>query len=751
MNHLPDPETLQKNLKKREQELECLYRVTAETHSDHDLRTMLLNIAEYLRQGLQFPDNSFPAVELDGVRYSVERDVPRDEVLTQFGSDIVTCNRKRGTVSVWCGNGAAFLREEEELIREVAGLVSKAVERREMEAELKQYAGKLEELDTKVWRRRHEEMFMRAPTPLLITGLNADVMRANPAFYRLLDYPTDGSVELNLVRDRLYENAEEVRAIIYQKLLEDGVVNGLEVNLIGRDGNPVPVLASCAFIDLDGERCIESDYKDIRVRKALEEELIEQNENLERKVRDRTADLQSQKDLLVRKNQELLAMTKKLEEHRSRLQALFEAITDTVIVVDGDLNLTMTNQKEMGNRGKCFRKVFSQKEPCQDCLARKVFAEKKPASQEKVVDDEYYLIRAYPIFDANCRVNAVLESSRRITKEKSMERQLLQADKLASLGQLVSGIGHEINNPNTFIRGNLFIVQEAMQDIFPILDKHHRTHPELRIARLNYDIFRQNVPILINDMVEGANRIKGIVEGLRKFGKRDDGFLNEMVDVNRVAESCLRLVDNQIRRNALVTVNLAADLPKIMGNAQKLQQVILNILINASQAMDKPRGKIRVSTFLEGKEVAIRLKDNGKGMNEKTIGQIFDPFFTTKRHQGGTGLGLSIAYGIVKEHKGRIEVVSEVGVAPPSASIFPWQARRNDEQILVIDDDQAVLNYLNIFLLQAGTFDVTTLANSARAYGELQNNAYDLLLLDMDMPEVTGLDILKTIQETTSI
>jgi signal transduction histidine kinase len=108
-----------------------------------------------------------------------------------------------------------------------------------------------------------------------------------------------------------------------------------------------------------------------------------------------------------------------------------------------------------------------------------------------------------------------------------------------------------------------------------------------------------------------------------------------------------------------------------MGNAQKLQQVILNMLINASQAIDKPRGTLKVTTRLDGKEVQVRVKDNGKGIDEKTIGQIFDPFFTTKRNQGGTGLGLSIAYGIIKEHKGRIGVVSEVGVGTTFCIYLP--------------------------------------------------------------------------------
>jgi PAS domain S-box-containing protein len=555
--------------------------------------------------------------------------------------------------------GGVFLREEEELVKETARMVAKAIGRREMQAELRQYVGKMEESDHKK-SKRYIDLLDRAPIPIAVSRLNGEIVKANAAFYRLLGYPSDGSVRLNFVRSNLYENPE-VRAYIYQSLLEAGKLEGLELNLFDRKGNTVPVLGSYVFVETDGGRYIESIYKNIRSRKDIESRLIEENETLERAVQERTLDLENQKNLLVKKNLELVALTGKIKMHRTRLQALFKAITDTVTVIDPDFNILMSNNEQIGNKGKCYKKVFGQNEQCPDCLMARVLLERVPITQEKVVDDEYYLIQAYPIFNSECTIDAVLEISRVITKEKHMERQLLQADKLASLGQLVSGIGHEINNPNTFIRGNLQIVQEAFNDIFPILDDYYRVRPELKIARLGYDIFRKNIPILIDDMVQGSNRIKGIVDGLRKFGKRDDGFLNEVVNLNAITESCLRLVDNQIRRTADVKADLDPDLPTIVGNSQKLQQVILNILINASQAIEQPRGDIKVSSRHEDGEVIIRIKDNGKGMDEKTIGQIFDPFFTTKRNKGGTGLGLSIAYGIIKEHQGRIEVVSEVG------------------------------------------------------------------------------------------
>jgi len=174
-------------------------------------------------------------------------------------------------------------------------------------------------------------------------------------------------------------------------------------------------------------------------------------------------------------------------------------------------------------------------------------------------------------------------------------------------------------------------------------------------------------------MAQGANRIKTIVEGLRKFAKRDDGVLNDEVDLNEIIHSCLRLVANQIGRKAKVKLEIDGNIPKVRGNFQRLEQVVVNILINASQAIEKKMGAIVIRTaFLEKEgENLLRISDDGKGIDEKTLKQIFDPFFTTKRNQGGTGLGLSIAYGIIKEHKGRIDVESKPGVGTTFAIHIP--------------------------------------------------------------------------------
>lgn len=667
MKPQPDLKRIKEDLEKRNRELACLYSVAAENRLDDNPEERLKAVTEHIMKGLQLPDTASVSIWLDEIEYTV-KPIEKESVLETISFDIVVEGVKRGTVEIYFQEKTGLSEEEMRFIKEISLKVSNVIERRELAAELEQYVGRLKELvyektrELERSKKRYEDYFKDAPTPMLISDFNGDIMKANRAFYRLLQYPEDGSVHLNFVRDGLYENPA-IRPVLFDKLKKDGFVESLEVSLLDRNGLPIPVIASYIIIDVDGVPCVESVYKDIRVRKELERRLIEHNENLERNVRQRTLDLENQKDLLLKKNNELVALTEKLRLSKLRLQTLFKAIPDTVAVIDANHNIVMANRNSIGNKGKCYKKIFNQTKVCEDCHISKVFNEKSSVKLERMIDNEYYLINAYPIYDSNNQVIGALEFSRVITKEKNMEQQLLQADKLASLGQLVSGIAHEINNPNTFIKGNLMIIQEALSDMLPIIDRAFESDPSLKIARLNYEIFRQSIPVLVDDMVQGANRIKGIVDGLRKFAKKDEGLLNEQVNVNNIIESCLRLVDNQIKRTSDVNVEFDPDLPEVIGNSQKLQQVVVNVLINASQAIDKPKGNIMVETYRQNaEEIVVKISDNGKGMDEKTLKQIFDPFFTSKRHHGGTGLGLSIAYGIIKEHKGRIDVESKPGL-----------------------------------------------------------------------------------------
>ncbi len=675
---------LEYDLKERIKELECLYIISSQIESGKNLEQILKNSAASLVKGFQYPEMACAAIILDQSQFTPGT-ISCEHIKASLQSDIVVNGKTRGCVKIGYLKEGDFLEEEKKLIKEIGHMISKAVEKHELQLELQKYVGNLKELvkaktkELEKSKKRFEDLFENAPDGIVISELNGDILKANRAFYRMLHYPEDGSVQLNFVRDKLYANIPRIRPFIFKKLKEKGFLEGMEMSLIDSRGKQCPVIGSFIFVEFDGRRCIEEVYKDIRLRKELEQELIRQNENLERIVHTRTADLEKQKDLQVNKNKELVSLTEKLKESRNKLQTLFDAITDQVVMIDRDFNIKMANRKEGTHSGKCHKKIFNLSRPCDSCPGAMVFQQKKSITLEQKYGEEYYLLQAYPIFDDHGEVEGVLEFSRLITKQKNMEIQLMQTDKLASLGQLVSGIAHEINNPNTFIRGNVLIIQEAMKDILPILDEYSRNEKTLQIARLNYDVFKSNILILLDDMAQGTNRIKTIVEGLRKFAKRDDGVLNDEVDINDIIQNCLRLVANQIGRKAKVNLALNGDIPKVKGNAQRLEQVIVNILINASQAIEKKMGAIEISTaFLEKEnEALLKISDDGKGIDGKTLKQIFDPFFTTKRNQGGTGLGLSIAYGIIKEHKGRIEVESKLDSGTTFSIYIPVSQKEN--------------------------------------------------------------------------
>jgi len=240
---------------------------------------------------------------------------------------------------------------------------------------------------------------------------------------------------------------------------------------------------------------------------------------------------------------------------------------------------------------------------------------------------------------------------------------LVQTEKQASLGKLVAGIAHEINNPIQFIHGNMGVLSESLLDVLPILDEHSATHPGLRIARLDYPFFREQVPTLLGDMANGASRIRAIVRDLRTFARREESALDEVVDLTETVHASVRLLNNQLK-HLRVELDLEPTLPALRGNLTQLQQVVLNALQNACQAM-RPgaEGRIRVRARAEqgGAWVRLSVEDNGCGIAPEVRDRIFDPFFTTKQRSEGTGLGLAISLGIVQRHQGRIDVESLVG------------------------------------------------------------------------------------------
>lgn len=409
----------------------------------------------------------------------------------------------------------------------------------------------------------------------------------------------------------------------------------------------------------------------------LKNQLKKNIQKLETLVKEKTLEVEESN----RRNKALQELTEALDRSKKKLQIFFTTITDIIVVIDQAYTISLSNKAYLKEGDKCYNRIFGMDTICSFCPAGKAFEKANPLTIETKVNNKHYLLQAYPIMNKTGKVMRVLEKCTDITKEKQIELQLVQSYKLASLGKLVAGVAHEINNPNTFIKGNLKIIKEALSDIIPLLNQYQEKNVDFTIARLKFNVFKENIPLLIDDMIKGVNRIKKIVDGLRNFARKNEGGLDDDIDINVIVYNCLRLIENQIRRNAELKLDLAKSIPIFKGNFQKLEQVLVNMIINASQAINNKQGIIKIKTGYDEKkyEVILSINDNGSGIDESTLRYIFDPFFTTKRDSGGTGLGLSISYGIVKEHKGRIEVESQKGRGTTFHIFIPIiQSNEND-------------------------------------------------------------------------
>lgn len=320
-------------------------------------------------------------------------------------------------------------------------------------------------------------------------------------------------------------------------------------------------------------------------------------------------------------------------------------------------------------------------------------------------------------------------------KIKQINLKLMQTERLASVGQLAAGAAHEINNPLAIIyaRAQLLEMRES--------DEGKKKN------------FRQ--------MMEQIERITSILNNLMDFAKPSPPVM-EKIDLNEVVERALTFVMSGLeKRDIKVSTAFSADLPRIDGDPRRLEQVFLNLLINAEHALEGKDGdaKIKVVTAVDKLRsvVTAAVSDNGMGIPKDNLRKIFDPFFTTKEEGKGTGLGLSTSYGIVSSHYGDIKVKSIVGKGTTMMVELPMDranAKENAEKvadseaILVVDDEQTVRELLEEALSDQG-YDVDAVADAEEGLRKLREKKYNLLLLDIRMPRMGGLSFLSKVKDFT--
>lgn len=350
---------------------------------------------------------------------------------------------------------------------------------------------------------------------------------------------------------------------------------------------------------------------------------------------------------------------------------------------------------------------------------------------------------------------------RDVTEEKKLKQeseyrlqQVIHTDKLASLGEVVAGVAHEINNPNSFISYNAPLLEETWQMFSPIIDEFARKNPGWRSGNLGIEELRQDMVEIIQAIKTGSDRIKKVVLNLKDFARMDDDARMKPLQVNQVVENTLTIVGAKVRKAVrTLDLDLAEGLPGIYGHFQKLEQVVANLVLNAANAIsDKDQGRVCIRTRHLDRLgcVLIEVEDNGPGMPKEVLNRIFDPFFTTRRESGGTGLGLSVSYGLVQEHNGIIGVLSRPGVGSRFTVYLPVQKEKKPDlrpAILCVDDDPQVLRMLQTFFVSVKNMSIEMLDSSEDVIGYLAAHPeVDIVLSDIWMPNLNGWDLYRQIK-----
>lgn len=250
--------------------------------------------------------------------------------------------------------------------------------------------------------------------------------------------------------------------------------------------------------------------------------------------------------------------------------------------------------------------------------------------------------------------NAKKELLENFNRIKEIKTQLIQSEKMASLGTISAGIAHEINNPLSFLLTNIEVLSDYLKTIDTvILSTKIELDPNIKYIL-------EDIPNLMNESLTGISRIKDIVAGLRTFSRADDGILQK-ISINDCIETSIKLVSNELKHKCKLTLDLDKSNPKIFGSHGQLIQVFTNLLVNSAQAIQE-NGCIKIKSSIIHNNIIIEISDSGVGISKENISKLFTPFFTTKPTGQGTGLGLSISYGILQKHNAKISVESELNV-----------------------------------------------------------------------------------------
>ncbi|MFH1146708.1 MAG: PAS domain S-box protein [Pseudomonadota bacterium] len=445
-----------------------------------------------------------------------------------------------------------------------------------------------------------------------------------------------------------------------------------------------------------------------------------------------------------------------IKQTREEFEVLFNSITDGISVVDREYRILRANQGMAHQRGlpldkmigeRCYEIYYGRPSPCDNCVVERTFrtGEASSKTRERIRNDGTIVsaeVLTFPIVDCRNEVIQVVEYSRDITEKKALEQQLLQAQKMESIGVLAGGIAHDFNNLLSGILGYASLLKTK-------LSSGHQ--------------FYKYADTIENSAVKAARLINQLLT-FSRAGKSS----KKIIDINSIIRETIQILERAIDKGIRIQTEMEDSLWALAADPFQIEQVLLNICINARDAMPDG-GVLTIKTentripaidpavpaeVPPGRYVRISVSDTGAGMEKNIQGKIFDPFFTTKDKTKGTGLGLAVVYGIVKDHNGHIQVESEPGKGAKFDLYIPASTKKptdpapgtelkesfSGSEIILLVDDEDVVRGLGKEILEYQGYKVILAGNGLEAVGiyEKQNQRIDLVILDIIMPGISG-------------
>src|SRR5712664_4240231 len=510
---------------------------------------------------------------------------------------------------------------------------------------------------------RFTELFESLQEGIYIVTPDGTIVDVNPALARMLGYDSKEELLKRRVAEIFVDQPE--RKIVQTEVDRQSMIQGREITLICKDGRSIVCLNTAAAVRDNSGRVLryQGALMDITERREMERRLHQQQEFARR---------------------------------------LVDSFPDLILVLDTEAHYNFVSPRckeilgydvedmqhlEFGGRSHP-EDLPSALSLYKDIIAgTQTFASLEIRVRHKLGDWRRIRFNFSPLSDEKGNIEGVVLSGRDVTDLKRLEEQLIQAEKLAAMGQMLAGVAHELNNPLTAILG----VTELLREREGTDDSTKR---QLELTH------RQ------------ARRAASIVQNLLEFS-RPASPQKKPLDLNNILERTLQLHEHSLRRNNIaVDFRLPGELPGVVGDANQLIQVFLNLITNAEQAIREVRdsGRIQIRAGRNGNQLTITVQDDGVGIRPEALQRIFDPFYTTKRPGGGTGLGLSICMSIIREHGGNIEAETlpaggtaftvtlpiaigqpppELLPAPADEAIVPAAELLKDRTVLVLDDEES--------------------------------------------------------------